>query len=106
MNYRGAEVYECPPNSQGFVMLEALNILEGYNLKAMGRNSAPYLHAVTESLKLSFADRNAYVGDPKFVPNIPMQALLSKEYAAVAALADRSQPRHRRRAGARRSARG
>jgi gamma-glutamyltranspeptidase/glutathione hydrolase len=83
VNYRGVEVYECPPNSQGFVMLEALNILEGYKLKEMGRNSAPYLHAVTESLKLSFADRNAYVGDPKFVPNIPMQALLSKEYAAI-----------------------
>jgi gamma-glutamyltranspeptidase/glutathione hydrolase len=83
VNYRGTEVYECPPNSQGFVMLEALNILEGYDLKAMGRNSAPYLHAVTEALKLSFADRNAFVGDPKFVPNIPMAALLSKEYATV-----------------------
>ena len=83
VNYRGVEVYECPPNSQGFVMLEALNILEGYKLKEMGRNSAPYLHAITESLKLSFADRDAYVGDPKFVPNIPMQALLSKEYAAI-----------------------
>ena len=83
VNYRGVEVYECPPNSQGFVMLEALNILEGYKLKEMGRNSAPYLHAITESLKLSFADRNAYVGDPKFVPNIPMKELLSKEYAAT-----------------------
>jgi gamma-glutamyltranspeptidase / glutathione hydrolase len=83
VNYRGTDVYECPPNSQGFVMLEALNILEGYDLKAMGRNSAPYLHAVTEALKLSFADRNTYVGDPKFVPNIPMAALLSKEYAAA-----------------------
>jgi gamma-glutamyltranspeptidase/glutathione hydrolase len=82
-NYRGTEVYECPPNSQGFVMLEALNILEGYDLKAMGHNTAPYLHAVTESLKLSFADRNKYVGDPKFVPNIPMKALLSKPYAAI-----------------------
>jgi gamma-glutamyltranspeptidase/glutathione hydrolase len=83
VNYRGVEVYECPPNSQGFVMLEALNILEGFDLKKMGHNSAPYLHAVTESLKLSFADRNKYVGDPKFVPNIPMKALLSKEYAAT-----------------------
>jgi gamma-glutamyltranspeptidase/glutathione hydrolase len=82
-NYRGVDVYECPPNSQGFVMLEALNILEGFDLKGMGHNSAPYLHAVTEALKLSFADRNKYVGDPKFVPNIPMKALLSKEYAAV-----------------------
>ncbi len=49
----------------------------------MGHNSAPYLHAITEALKLSFADRNTYVGDPKFVPNIPMKALLSKEYAAT-----------------------
>src|SRR4029079_12969751 len=80
---RGTDVYECPPNSQGFVMLEELNILEGYDLKALGHNSAPYLHAVTESLKLSFADRNTYVADPKFVPNIPMKALLSKEYAAA-----------------------
>src|SRR4029079_7101776 len=83
VNYRGVEVYECPPNSQGFVMLDALNILEGYKLKEMGLNSAPYLHAITESLKLSFADRNAYVGDPKFVPNIPMPALLSKEHAGL-----------------------
>src|SRR5262249_17090862 len=82
-NYRGIDVFECPPNSQGFVMLEALNILEGLDLKGMGHNSAPYLHAVTEALKLSFADRNKYVGDPKFVPNIPMKALLSKEYAAT-----------------------
>jgi len=81
--YRGVDVYECPPNSQGFVMLEALNILEGFDLKGMGHNSVPYLHAVTEALKLSFADRNKYVGDPKFVPNIPMKALLSKEYAAT-----------------------
>jgi gamma-glutamyltranspeptidase/glutathione hydrolase len=83
VNYRGTDVYECPPNSQGMVMLEALNILEGYDLKAMGRNSAQYLHTVTEALKLSFADRNTYVADPKFVPNIPMAALLSKEYAAA-----------------------
>jgi gamma-glutamyltranspeptidase / glutathione hydrolase len=82
-NYRGTDVYECPPNSQGFLMLEALNILEGFDLKAMGHNSAPYLHHVTEALKLSFADRNKFVGDPKFVPNIPMKALLSKEYAST-----------------------
>ncbi len=90
VNYRGVDVYECPPNSQGFVMLEALNILEGYDLKEMGHNSAPYLHAITEALKLSFADRNKYVGDPKFVPNIPMKALLSKEYAAARRALDRS----------------
>jgi gamma-glutamyltranspeptidase/glutathione hydrolase len=82
VNYRGIDVYGCPPNSQGYVMLEALNILEGFDLKGMGHNSAAYLHAVTESLKLSFADRNKYIGDPKFVPNIPMKTLLSKEFAA------------------------
>jgi len=82
VDYRGIDVYECPPNSQGFVMLEALNILEGFNLRYMGHNSAPYLHLVTEALKLSFADRDKYDGDPKFVPPIPMRELLSKEYAA------------------------
>lgn len=83
VNYRGYDVYECPPNSQGMVMLEALNILEGFNLRYMGHNSAPYLHLVTEALKLSFADRDKYVGDPKFVPNIPIKELLSKEYAVT-----------------------
>jgi len=82
INYRGIDVYECPPNSQGIVMLEALNILEGFNLRYMGHNSAPYLHLVTEALKLSFADRNKFIGDPKFVPPIPVHELLSKEYAA------------------------
>ena len=82
ITYKGIEVYECPPNSQGFVMLQALNILEGMNLRYMRHNSAPYLHAVTESLKLAFADRNKYVADPKFAPNIPMREMLSKEYAA------------------------
>jgi gamma-glutamyltranspeptidase/glutathione hydrolase len=83
INYRGIDLYECPPNSQGFVMLQALNILEGLNLKYMRHNSAPYLHVVTESLKLAFADRNKYVADPKFTPNIPMREMLSKEYATV-----------------------
>jgi gamma-glutamyltranspeptidase len=82
INYKGIEVYECPPNSQGHVMLQAMNILEGMNVRYMRHNSAPYLHAVTEALKLSFADRNKYVGDPKFVTSIPMKELLSKEYAA------------------------
>lgn len=83
VSYRGVDVYECPPNSQGHVLLQALNILEGYDLKKMGHNTAPYLHVVTEALRLSFADRNRYVGDPKFVPPIPMQALLSKDYAVT-----------------------
>ncbi|MGH9314517.1 MAG: gamma-glutamyltransferase [Vicinamibacterales bacterium] len=83
VTYKGIEVYECPPNSQGFVMLQALNILEGLNVRYLRHNSAPYLHAVTESLKLAFADRNRYVADPRFVPDIPMRELLSKEYAAA-----------------------
>lgn len=82
VNYRGYDVYECPPNSQGHTMLQALNLLEGFNLRYMGHNSAPYLHVVTESIKLAFADRNQYVADPKFTPDIPMRELLSKEYAA------------------------
>lgn len=81
VNYRGYDVYECPPNSQGFTMLYALNLLEGFNLRYMGHNSAPYLHVVTESIKLAFADRNQYVADPKFTPNIPMKEMLSKDYA-------------------------
>jgi gamma-glutamyltranspeptidase/glutathione hydrolase len=83
ISYKGLDVFECPPNSQGFVMLQALNILEGLNVRYLRHNSAPYLHAVTESLKLAFADRNKYVGDPKFVPDIPMRQMLSKEYAAT-----------------------
>jgi gamma-glutamyltranspeptidase/glutathione hydrolase len=82
IDYRGVEVYECPPNSQGHVMLQALQTLEGFDLRYMGHNSARYLHLVTESLKLAFADRNRYVGDPRFVPPIPMDEMLSDEWAA------------------------
>jgi gamma-glutamyltranspeptidase/glutathione hydrolase len=83
INYKGVEVYECPPNSQGHVMLQAMNILEGMNVRYMRHNSAPYLHAVTEALKLSFADRNKFNGDPRMVPPIPIRELLSDEYAAA-----------------------
>ena len=62
-------------------MLEALNILEGYDLKAMGHNSPEYLHTVVETVKLAFADRDRYYGDPKF-SKIPEETLLSKQYAA------------------------
>ncbi len=79
--YAGLEVYQSAPNSQGIVMLLALNILEGFDLAAMGHNSADYVHVVTESLKLAFADRNRYVGDLRFV-DVPVEALLSKDYAA------------------------
>jgi len=63
-------------------MIQALNILSGYNLAAMKFNSAEYIHTVVEALKLAYADRDTYYGDPKFNTNIPAQTLLSKEYAA------------------------
>ena len=62
-------------------MLEALNILDGYNLRAMRYNSAEYVHTLVEALKLAYADRDTYYGDPKFV-EVPAARLLSKEYAA------------------------
>jgi gamma-glutamyltranspeptidase/glutathione hydrolase len=79
--YRGYTVNKPGFWTQGPVMLEALNILEGYDLKAMGHNSPEYLHTVVEAVKLAFADRDRYYGDPKF-SKIPEDTLLSKEYAA------------------------
>jgi gamma-glutamyltranspeptidase/glutathione hydrolase len=78
--YRGLEVYEAAPNSQGIVMLMALNILEGFDLAAMGHNSADYVHVVTEALKLAFADRDYYIGDPRYVEYMPIDDLLSQSY--------------------------
>ena len=63
-NYRGYDVYELPPNTQGFVVLEMLNILEGFDLKAMGYQSADYVHALVEAKRIAFADRAAYLADP------------------------------------------
>ncbi|MCC6586705.1 MAG: gamma-glutamyltransferase [Bryobacterales bacterium] len=82
IHYKGYDLYGCPPNSHGHVMLQALNILEGFDLKSMGHNSAAYLHHVAEALKLCFADREKYVGDPRFIKDIPLKEMLSKEYAA------------------------
>src|SRR5260370_10854359 len=81
-NYKGYEVYESAPNSQGIVMLIALNIVEGLDLKALRHNSPDYLHVLTEALKLAFADRDHYIADPRVVKDIPIAGLLSKEYAA------------------------
>src|SRR5581483_481450 len=80
-SYRGYDVYKPGFWTQGPVMIEALNLLEGYDLKAMGHNSPQYLHTVVEAVKLAFADRDAYYGDPKF-SKIPEDILLSKDYAA------------------------
>jgi gamma-glutamyltranspeptidase/glutathione hydrolase len=82
-NYRGYDVYEMPPSTQGFVALEMLNILEGFDLESMGHNSAAYLHAVSEAKKIAFADRAAYLADRGSVPPGAMDTLLSKEYAAA-----------------------
>ncbi|MFQ5997283.1 MAG: gamma-glutamyltransferase, partial [Dehalococcoidales bacterium] len=79
-NYRGYDIYECPPNGQGLVVLLTLNILEDYDLKSLGHNSPEYLHLLIEALKLAFADANRYVADPDFV-DIPLKKLLSKSYA-------------------------
>lgn len=80
-NYRGYDVYEFPPNSQGITALEMLNIIEGYDLHSLGYQTPEYLHILLEAKKLAFADRDRYVSDPTFV-DIPVSQLLSKEYAA------------------------
>jgi gamma-glutamyltranspeptidase/glutathione hydrolase len=79
--YRGIEVYKVGFWSQAPVFLQNLNLLEGFDLKSMGHNSADYIHTVVEAMKLGYADRDAYYGDPDF-SQIPMQ-LISKEYAYV-----------------------
>jgi gamma-glutamyltranspeptidase/glutathione hydrolase len=78
--YRGYEVYKHSFGSQGPVLLQALNILEQFDLRAMKRNSADYLHTVVEALKLAYADRDSYYADPAFV-EVPGEGLLSKPYA-------------------------
>ena len=80
-DYHNYKVYKPGFWSQGPAMLETLNILEGYDLRSMGFNSVDYIHTVTEALKLAYADRDTYYGDPKFV-KIPEETLLSKAYAA------------------------
>ncbi len=79
--FQGYEVVKPGFWTQGPVMIQMLNILSGYDLKAMGHNSPQYLHILVETVKLAFADRDRYYGDPKF-SKIPEEILLSKEYAA------------------------
>src|SRR5437588_1280041 len=80
-NYRGYDVFELPPNGQGIATLQILNILEEFDLKAMGRNSAGVLHTMIEAKKIVWADRAKYYADPAFA-KIPIAKLLSREYAA------------------------
>jgi gamma-glutamyltranspeptidase/glutathione hydrolase len=81
VNYRGYDIYELPPNSQGIAALQILNILEGFDLKSMGFNSPEALHLLIEAKKIAFEDRAKFYTDPAF-SKIPLQGLLSKSYAA------------------------
>ncbi|MBP2844051.1 gamma-glutamyltransferase [Dickeya oryzae] len=81
-SYRGYQfISSPPPSSGGITMCETLNILEGYDLKSMGFNSAQAIHVMTEAMRHAYMDRNTYLGDPAFVKN-PTERLLSKDYAA------------------------
>jgi gamma-glutamyltranspeptidase/glutathione hydrolase len=79
VNYRGYDVFATGPWGQGPVFPQALKILEGFDLRGMGHNSADYIHTVTQALNLAFADREQYIGDPAFV-DVPMDAMLSEVY--------------------------
>jgi len=83
--YKGIEVYKLTHWTQSPVMLQSLNILEGLDLRAMGYNSARYVHALYQVMNLAFADRDFYYGDPYFPPEEPIQGLLSKDYARARA---------------------
>jgi gamma-glutamyltranspeptidase/glutathione hydrolase len=80
--YKDLDVYKLSSWVQGPAMLQALNILEPMPLKAMGYNSAPYIHTLYQAMNLAFADRDFYYGDPYFPPEEPLKGLLSKKYAA------------------------
>jgi gamma-glutamyltranspeptidase/glutathione hydrolase len=81
VNYRGYDIHELPPNGQGIAVLQILNILEGFDLRSMGFQSADALHVMVEAKKLAFEDRAKFYADPAFA-KIPIQGLLSKAYAA------------------------
>ncbi len=80
-NYRGYDLWELPPNGQGIAALQMLNILEEYDIKSMGYGSPEYLHLLIEAKKMAFEDRAKYYADPNF-NKIPVEELISKEYAA------------------------
>ncbi len=81
ITYKDIEVYKLQEWTQGPMLLQALNILENFDLQEMGYNSAKYIHTIYQSMNLAFADRDFYYGDPYFSPKSPIQGLLSKEYA-------------------------
>ncbi|MBP9642457.1 MAG: gamma-glutamyltransferase [Budvicia sp.] len=92
--YRGYEVYSMPaPSSGGIHIIQILNILENFDLKSMGQNSADAIHVMSEAMKFAYADRSEYLGDPDFV-TVPVGALTSKEYAkSLAAKIDMNKAR-------------
>jgi gamma-glutamyltranspeptidase/glutathione hydrolase len=79
--YRGTTVWQTPPPTQGLTVLQVLNLLEGFDLAALGPDSADRVHLLVEAIKLAYADRTRYLGDPDHVP-VPVAALLDKGYAA------------------------
>ena len=81
INYKGIDVYKLSQWTQGPMMLQALNILENFDLKGMGYNSTKYIHTLYQTMNLTFADRDFYYGDPAVAPEEPIKGLLSKEYA-------------------------
>jgi gamma-glutamyltranspeptidase/glutathione hydrolase len=83
--YRGVDVYKLDVWTQGPALLQSLNILENFDLKALGYNSAGYVHTLYQAMNLAFADRDFYYGDPYFPPAEPRRGLLSKEYAKARA---------------------
>ncbi|WP_206197502.1 gamma-glutamyltransferase family protein [Terrimonas sp.] len=85
VNYKGIDIYKLSQWTQGPAMLQALNILENFDLKSMGYNSANYIHTVCQAMHYAFADRDFYYGDPAFPPQEPMAGLLSKAYAKTRA---------------------
>lgn len=91
--YRGYEVVEMPPNTQGMTVLEMLNMLERYDIRALGFGSAAYIHLLVEIKKLAFADRDAYLADPERA-DVPVEKLIGKSYAA-----ERAKPIDPARAG-------
>ena len=85
VNYRGVDVYKLDTWTQGPALLQSLNILENFDLRALGYNSANYIHTLYQAMNLAFADRDFYYGDPYFPPQEPRVGLLSKEYAKARA---------------------
>ena len=92
VNYRGYDVFELPPNGQGIATLQILNILEGFDLRAMGRNSPETLHTMIEAKKIAWADRAKFYADPAFA-KIPLAGLAFETIRGRASQIDRSKSR-------------